>query len=769
MGAIPAASGSTTDDAALDKSRSIRKALEDALAESRRETRRAEHQLQRRVNELRTIRQLSRLGGRTGATLEELYQEAANRAPKSWRYAEVACARLVIDGREFRSANFVESPWMQAARVRVNGRVVGKLEVGYIEDEQQGDGGPFLKEEQNLLGDIAARLGRITEQRRAEDALRESENRYRRIVETALEAILSFDADWRVSSANAKAAELLGYSQAELLGKPMSDFIPEDGMPAHEKRKAARLQGLSGTHECVYLTKSGAQIWVSVSSTAILEHGAFVGSFVMATDITERKKAEAALTESQALQDAIFTGTNDLIWSVDPRSFGLLFYNSRFRDHVLQYAGVSVEHGMRPEDIYSDPEFVAKWHEYYDRAMNEGAYLTESRTPESDTEFLLSFKALRRDGAVFGISVFAKDITEQSRSTEVLRQSEERFRTLFNFANDAIMMRDPDGNLIEVNRTACERLGYSREELLTMSLADITAPEQVALLPEHLEALLHQGAAQFETAHLRRDGTRIPVEVNSTVIDTGDRRAILSIARDTSERKAAEAQRARVAVAIERAADEAALEERDRLSRELHDGLAQEMWLAKLKAGRLEKILRHQPDAAALVEDLTGAIDSGLAEARRAVKALRSAQRGAHLSLTEILRDDIEDFADRFGVPVEFSCEGELPALPARTQAEILRILHEALTNVRRHADATLVRVRADVIEGRLSLVVRDNGRGFVPARVRGDRVGLAGMRERAALIDGSLAVDARPSDGTTVTLSVPIRPRGRTTAGPQQ
>jgi signal transduction histidine kinase len=235
---------------------------------------------------------------------------------------------------------------------------------------------------------------------------------------------------------------------------------------------------------------------------------------------------------------------------------------------------------------------------------------------------------------------------------------------------------------------------------------------------------------------------------------------------DVTERKAAEVERARLASAIETVAGEAALDERDRLSRELHDGLAQELWLAKLKAGRLATMLRRQPEAAALVEDLTAAVDSGLADARRAVRTLRSGKTAARLSLTAVLRDDVEDFSDRFGLPVELLCGGDLPALPARTQAEILRIVHEALTNVRRHADATLVRVRVDAIEGGVSLVVRDNGHGFVPARVRRDRLGLASMRERAALVGGSLVVDTSPSDGTTVTLSVPIPPRGGTAAG---
>jgi PAS domain S-box-containing protein len=128
------------------------------------------------------------------------------------------------------------------------------------------------------------------------------------------------------------------------------------------------------------------------------------------------------------------------------------------------------------------------------------------------------------------------------RSESQLRESEVRFGTLFDFANDAIFINEPGGRFIEVNRTACERLGYSRAELLAMSPGDIDAPEFAALVPARTDALLRDGNAFFETAHLRRDGTAIPVELSTTVLDLDGRQAILSIARDVSERKRAEAE-----------------------------------------------------------------------------------------------------------------------------------------------------------------------------------------------------------------------------------
>jgi signal transduction histidine kinase len=202
----------------------------------------------------------------------------------------------------------------------------------------------------------------------------------------------------------------------------------------------------------------------------------------------------------------------------------------------------------------------------------------------------------------------------------------------------------------------------------------------------------------------------------------------------------------------------AALEERTRLSRELHDGLAQDLWLAKLKVGRLAALPDLGHDAKAVCDELTGAIDAGLADARQAVMALRLGSDQA-VSLRELMARYVDDFADRFGMRAEFESEGELPRLPPRAEAELLRIAQEALNNVVRHADATFVRVRAGVVGSHLELVVGDNGIGFEPSEVQAGHFGLASMRERAIIIGGELTIESRPQDGTRIRISVPLDP----------
>jgi signal transduction histidine kinase len=199
----------------------------------------------------------------------------------------------------------------------------------------------------------------------------------------------------------------------------------------------------------------------------------------------------------------------------------------------------------------------------------------------------------------------------------------------------------------------------------------------------------------------------------------------------------------------------AALEERARLAREVHDGLAQDLWYAKLKQGRLLQSTSLDDDARQLADDVADALDSALAEARQAVMAMRPQLGGS--SFEDVLSRYVEDFGDRFGVRTELEAPDELPALPPRVQAELLRILQEALNNVRRHADATVVRVQVVRSDDRIRFSVTDNGRGFEPAAVDGTRYGLQSMRERAALIGAEFEVHSRLQDGTQVAVAVPF------------
>ena len=200
----------------------------------------------------------------------------------------------------------------------------------------------------------------------------------------------------------------------------------------------------------------------------------------------------------------------------------------------------------------------------------------------------------------------------------------------------------------------------------------------------------------------------------------------------------------------------ATADERARLAREIHDGMSQELWFAKLKQARLTA-LELSDEARVLATEVADALESALAEARQAILALRPTE-GA--SFASVLQRFVADFSDRFGIHAECTCDPAADELPPRVQAELLRIAQEALTNARKHADPTLVRVAMGKVDGGLRLTVTDNGRGFDTDARAGSGYGLRSMRERAELIGARLTIDSGKQDGTRVSVDLPLEGR---------
>ena len=129
-----------------------------------------------------------------------------------------------------------------------------------------------------------------------------------------------------------------------------------------------------------------------------------------------------------------------------------------------------------------------------------------------------------------------------------------------------------------------------------------------------------------------------------------------------------------------------------------------------------------------------------------------------------MLARHVDDFADRFALRAELTSSGPVPEIGARAQAELLRIVQEAMTNVRKHADATVVRVNVHT-DGELRLTVTDNGHGFRPENVSAG-FGLESMRQRAAVIGAQFSITSEPQNGTRVELAMPIRRKEGTHGG---
>jgi two-component system, sensor histidine kinase and response regulator len=403
-----------------------------------------------------------------------------------------------------------------------------------------------------LLGVAANQVASLLDRRRTEDALRESEERFRGTFENAGVGIADCDVRGHFLRVNQKLCEILGYSREELLQKTWQNITHPDDLAASLEQFLPLLRGeVSGySLEKRYVRKNGAVVWIDLA-VSLRRDAAGAPAYVIAIlqDISERKRLEQELSQAHARLELAVRGSNISIVELNIPD-GVL-QNGRW-DWVS--AGDQMGGYDRSELATDFATTIARLHPD-DRERVIGAlrahlsgqtseFQAEGRIRHKDGSYLWRLArgvAIRdAEGRAIRFMMSAVDINDLKRAEEALRASEQRFRTFVDHATDAFFLHDERGAILDVNRQACESLGYTRDELLGMTPADFDPDVNPAYF-EDIERMLAPGATiAFESRHRRKDGTVFPVEIRGQAFWEGGRRLTVGLARDITDRKRAE-------------------------------------------------------------------------------------------------------------------------------------------------------------------------------------------------------------------------------------
>lgn len=397
------------------------------------------------------------------------------------------------------------------------------------------------------------------------------------------------------------------------------------------------------------------------------------------------------------------------------------------------------------------------------------------------------------DGAVRAV-VIHTNITKRKLAEQSLARSESEYRLLLEHASDGIHTYDPRGRILDTNSKFCEMLGYAREELLRFNVSDLIRPEDLAAAPVRYDELQSGRTLLTERLLLRKDGTLLHVEISGRMIREG---VLQAIVRDISGRKLAEEELRKAYDELELRVEErtsqlehanetlkaenaerlraeesrrellgrlvtAQEEERRSISRELHDRMGQQ--LAALMMGL--KTLGSESYGRRSALDTLRRLEEMSDELSREVHTLAWGLRPPaldDLGLETALYNYVEEWAERSRVPVDFHSAGFGDGrLPLTHETALYRIAQEALTNVAKHSGASRVSFILERRGDHVLAVIEDNGSGFdVEAASqpsgRSRRLGLLGMRERAALLGGTINVESEPDVGTTLFVRIPF------------
>jgi PAS domain S-box-containing protein len=246
--------------------------------------------------------------------------------PPAYQYPDIACARIVWEDREYITGNFRETCWSQKTDIEVYGKVVGAVEVYYLEEKPDRDKELFLKEEKNLLDAVAERLGRVIE-RIGERTLRQNEERatlgsqrkFEGLFTHNPEAAVYLDLDFKIVDVNPRFCQLFGYSAEEVKGRNIDDVVA----PEHLREEAESLDEDAkngyASHDTVRKRKDGSLVPVSISAAPVAFENNLLGYVGIYKDITDLKRAQEESEESKKHFQMLFDLMADPVAVVDGR------------------------------------------------------------------------------------------------------------------------------------------------------------------------------------------------------------------------------------------------------------------------------------------------------------------------------------------------------------------------------------------------------------------------------------------------------------------
>ena len=354
----------------------------------------------------------------------------------------------------------------------------------------------------------------------------------------------------------------------------------------------------------------------------------------------------------------------------------------------------------------------------------------------------------REEGIATALAAQAAVAVDNARLFESVRESEERYKILYEDNPSMYFTLDEGGRVLSVNRFGAEHLGYAPDELVGRSALELFHEEDESNVRRHLDACLKSPGSLgiWEARKRSKDGSILWVEERANAVKTaGGSRIVLVVSEDVTERKHAE-----------EALREVRQAERARIARDIHDEALQDIVHA-LQQIEIEKALSGGGGVSADLDEVSAALKRSVEGLRSAIYDLRL-DRHREQGFAEMLASLVKTNRRRSpGREFKFSIEEGATTLPLdkEGQVELLRILQEALTNARRHSGAQTISVVVGTSGDKLRAEVSDDGRGFGVEDAPG--MGTRNMRERARALGGELEVESRPGEGTTVRFEMPL------------
>jgi PAS domain S-box-containing protein len=617
----------------------------------------------------------------------------------------------------------------------------------------------------------------ITNRKKTEDSILESEERYRNIVETAQEGIWTIDKNNRTNFVNKKVQEILEYSSEEMMGKLVFDFMDEEGKERAGKEIELQKKEPSKSREFKFLTKSGNFVWAQISTNPIFDgNGKYKGALAMLIDITERKiadetlrqvnfnleQSEKKLKEAQAIANV---GSWDLNFET-----GLGIWS----DETCKIYGLPPNenvHSFNSWITFVHPEDLDHVNAEIKKSENSfGTFSIEHRIVLRDgtVKHLNSISKYELDvnGKPLGLVGISHDITERKKGKEKLEIANKELSTLFEAIDETFFSTDMvNYKLIQIS-SACEQVfGYPSKKFFEDPdlWKKVVHPDDQHLLDEEMIKLVKGETTRTENRIIRSDNEVRWVErkVIPTLNKEGKLIRVDGVVTDITDKKIAEQQLAKSEIQLRNFAkhtNQMLEDERSHIAREIHDELGQQLVGIKFGLSSFQKLHAEDVVLGKWLNGIKNEVDITINSMRKIATELRPGILDS-LGLIPSIQWLVGEFEKRSGIKCVIDVSSRDQKFDKNISTCFFRICQEALTNISKHANATRVTVKITYKKNVLAIKITDDGKGISSEKLENPfSMGLLGMRERAIIVGGNLQIISKKKTGTTIQLSVKIK-----------
>ena len=608
------------------------------------------------------------------------------------------------------------------------------------------------------------------ERKRSQLNLRESKEQYRVLVDNAPEALVVLDMNTgKFINVSQSALELFKMTMEELSQKSVLDISAEiqaDGRHSSEAAMEKLQEAIGGGKphfEWLHIDSTGktipCEVWLVriPSENRVLIRGSII-------DITERKKAEEEIRTLEETRRLIMDSALDAIVGMDTEG-KIIIWTPRaeqlFGWREEQVMGKLVADIIVPEELRAAHLQGLKRYLQTNTPVILNKLIEVTAIDRTGRRFPIELTVvpIRAEDSVFFCS-FIRDITERHEARIQIEKSRKLSDDIIQTLPGLFYLFNRQGKYIRWNKRKETITGYSHDEIAAMHPLEFFS-EDKEKVKQHIADCFEHGETVVEAELVTKEGIHIPFYFTGLLVEYEGQECLLCTGIDISDRKQAEvllresSERLRELSAHLQTVRE---EERIRISREIHDELGQQLTVLKMDISWLKrKIPADDPKVEQKMNDLMKVIDHTVKTVRKISSDLRPSLLD-DLGLAAALEWHSQEFEKRSGIQTTFvAAIPEMEIEPA-TATAMFRIFQETLTNVARHADASVIEATLVQEDEKLVMRIRDNGKGFSKNDINNKRtLGILGMQERAAIIEGEYRIESSPGEGTVVEVKVPI------------